>query len=58
MDNNINEIYNEGKSSLIVSLCETLGIPGVFDTALTSENGRSPEVPYGILKTWLPHRET
>ncbi|MHB1394962.1 MAG: IS1634 family transposase [Clostridia bacterium] len=49
MDSNINEIYNDGKASLIVSLCETLGIPTVFDTSLTSESGRPPEIPYGVL---------
>ena len=49
MDSKINETYNDGKASLIVSLCETLGIPTVFDTSLTSENGRPPEIPYGVL---------
>lgn len=48
MDNN-SEVYNEGKASFIVSLCETLGIPDIFNTMLTSENGRPPEIPYGIL---------
>lgn len=49
MDSNINDIYNDGKASLIVGLCETLGIPAVFDGALTSDTGRPPEVPYSVL---------
>lgn len=51
MDSNFNEttVYSEGKAGLIVGLSEVLGIPAVFDELLTSESGRPPEVPYGIL---------
>lgn len=47
------ETYWHGKMNLTVGLCESMGIPDVFNKYLNSDCGRTPDSPYGVLAEML-----
>ncbi len=49
IDLDLVETYTCGKEGMVVGICENIGIPDILNKALTSNHGRTPDIPYGIL---------
>ncbi len=49
IDPDVVETYTCGKEGMIVGMCENIGIPDILNKELTSELGRTPDIPYGVL---------
>lgn len=47
------ETYWHGKMNFTVGLCESMGVPDIFNRYLDSECGRSSDIPYGVLAEML-----
>ena len=47
------ETYWHGKMNLIVGICESMGLPDIFNKNLNSDCGRKPDIPYGVLAQML-----
>jgi transposase len=47
------ETYWHGKMNLMVGLCESMGVPDIFNKCLDSDCGRTPDIPYGVLAEML-----
>lgn len=47
------ETYWHGKMNFTVGLCESMGVPDIFNKYLESECGRPSDIPYGVLAEML-----
>ena len=47
------DTYWHGKMNLTVGLCESMGVPDIFNKYLDSGYGRKPDIPYGVLAEML-----
>lgn len=43
------EAYSHGKATLVAGMCKKLGVINIFDQYLTKQNGRKPDIAYGIM---------
>ena len=43
------EAYSHGKVTLVAGMCKKLNIINIFDKYLTKQNGRTPDISYGII---------
>ncbi|WP_160357904.1 IS1634 family transposase, partial [Clostridium chromiireducens] len=43
------EAYSHGKATLVAGMCKKLNIINIFDKYLTKQNGRKPDISYGII---------
>lgn len=41
--------YTDGKAMFLIGLFEQVGLGNILDTAMTSEVGRKPDIPYSVL---------
>ena len=41
--------YTDGKAMFLIGLFEQMGLGNILDTAMTSEVGRKPDIPYSVL---------